>query len=378
MFKQHRNFFYDIMKIKNWDVFVFIILYHVLLVALIPAAIASSSWSAVAFFLITYIIGGMSITVGYHRLYAHKAYSASPFFEWCVLLGSGLSLQMSALKWSHDHRIHHNHVDSDKDPYSIKKGFWYAHVLWLFDYRRRYDASLISDLLKNPRVVLQDRYYGLLTVGINLAVFGIGCLFMSPLASFYFGVLLRMALIHHSTWFINSLCHTFGSKTYARELSAVDNALLALLTFGEGYHNYHHAFAADYRNGIRWYHFDPSKWTIWIASKLGMAKKLRVINDVALQKALVLKDKKMMLEHLEKDMDAVAAELKAKLEELSAAFEETAAAIMLKVRDLKQASGGQSKAIQGELNGLRASLKQTWNEWLTLTKQVAREYELAH
>ena len=366
------------MKIKNWDIFLFIVIYHIAILACIPAAISAASWGAAALFLITYIIGGMSITVGYHRLYAHKAYAANPFFEWCVLLGSALSMEMSALKWSHDHRIHHNHVDTDKDPYSIKKGFWYAHVLWLFDYQRDYQPSLIPDLLKNPRVVLQDRYYGLFVVGVNLAVFGIGCLFMSPFASFYFGVLLRMAMIHHSTWFINSLCHTIGSKTYARELSAVDNALLALVTFGEGYHNYHHAFAADYRNGIRWYHFDPSKWTIWLASKLGMADKLRVINDVALQKALVLKDKKMIIEHLEEEMDAVAAELKAKLEEVSAAFEDKAAAIMLKARELKQASEDQKKSIQQELKAQRASLKVTWNEWIALTKQAARDYELAH
>jgi stearoyl-CoA desaturase (delta-9 desaturase) len=366
------------MKIKNWDIFAFIVFYHILIVALIPAAISVASWPAVILLLITYIIGGMSITVGYHRLYAHKAYSANAFFEWCVLLGSALSLEMSALKWSHDHRIHHNHVDTDKDPYSIKKGFWYAHVLWLFDYQRDYDASLIPDLLKNPRVVLQDRYYGVFVVGVNLAVFGIGCLLMGPFASFFFGVLLRVAMIHHSTWFINSLCHTIGSKTYARELSAVDNALLALLTFGEGYHNYHHAFAADYRNGIRWYHFDPSKWTIWLASKLGMTEKLRVINDIALQKALVLKDKKLIIEHLEDEMDAVAAELKAKLEDVSAVFEEKAAALMLKARELKQASDDQRKIIQRELKAQRASLKVTWNEWIALTKQATKDYELAH
>ena len=366
------------MKIKNWDIFLFIIVYHILIVALIPAAISIASWPAAILFLITYIIGGMSITVGYHRLYAHKAYSANAFFEWCVLLGSALSMEMSALKWSHDHRIHHNHVDTDKDPYSIKKGFWYAHVLWLFDYQRDYDASLIPDLLKNPRVVLQDRYYGAFVVVVNLAVFGIGCLFMGPLASFYFGVLLRMAMIHHSTWFINSLCHTIGSKTYARELSAVDNAVLALLTFGEGYHNYHHAFAADYRNGIRWYHFDPSKWTIWICSKLGMTGKLRVINDIALQKALVLKDKKMIINHLGEEMDDLAADLKLKLEEVSALFEEQAAAIMLKARELKQASAEQQKTIQKEIKTLRASLKETWAEWVALTRQAAKDYQLAH
>ncbi len=207
-------------------------------------------------------------------------------------------------------------------------------MLWLFDYQRNYDATLVPDLLKNPRVVAQDRYYGLFVAIVNLAVFGMGCLLVGPFASFYFGVLLRIAMIHHSTWFINSLCHTIGSKTYARELSAVDNALLAVLTFGEGYHNYHHAFAADYRNGIRWYHFDPSKWTIWLASKLGMAGKLRVINDIALQKALVLKDQQLILEHLEAEVGAVAAELKAKLEDVSKVFEAKAAAVMTKARSM--------------------------------------------
>ena len=358
--------------------FLFVVAYHALILGLIPFAITTFSWSAVAFFLITYIIGGLSITVGYHRLFAHKAYSANPFFEWCVLLGSSLSLEMSALMWSHDHRNHHNHVDTDEDPYSIKKGFWYAHVLWLFDYERKFDKSLVDDLLKNPRVVLQDRHYALFVIVINLIVFGIGCLLVGPFASFYFGFLLRLAMIHHSTWFINSLCHTIGSKTYARELSAVDNAILALLTFGEGYHNYHHAFAADYRNGIRWYHFDPSKWIIWLASKFGMTQKLRVINDVTLQKTLVQKDRKMIIQHLEEQMDAVATELKEKLEELAKVFEEKATAIMLKARELKQATSEQRKKIIAELKALRVSLKKTWDEWVALTGQVSRQYQLAH
>ncbi len=358
--------------------FTFVVVYHALILGLIPFAITAFSWGAVTLFLITYIIGGLSITVGYHRLFAHKAYSANPFFEWCILLGSTLSLEMSALLWSHDHRKHHNHVDTEKDPYSIKKGFWYAHILWLFDYEREYDKTLVADLLKNPRVVLQDRYYLLFVLAVNLALFGLGWFLVGPFASFYFGFLLRLAMIHHSTWFINSLCHTIGSKTYARELSAVDNALLAVLTFGEGYHNYHHAFAADYRNGIRWYHFDPSKWIIWLASRLGMTKNLRAINDISLQKTLVLKDKKMILQHLEKEMDAVATELKAKLEELAKTFEETATAVMQKARELKQATSEQRKKILVELKTMRASLKKTWGEWVTLTGQVTRQYQLTH
>ncbi|MFT4901269.1 MAG: stearoyl-CoA desaturase (delta-9 desaturase) [Lentimonas sp.] len=366
------------MKIKNWDTFAFVVIYHALIIALLPAFISVASWGAFWLFLITYIIGGMSITVGYHRLYAHKAYDANPFFEWCILISSALSFEMSALKWSHDHRLHHNHVDTEKDPYSIKKGFWYAHILWLFDYQREYDKSLVPDLLKNPRVMLQDRYYLLIVVGVNLALFLLGWALVGALASFYLGFLVRLAMIHHSTWFINSLCHTIGSKTYARELSAVDNAMLALLTFGEGYHNYHHAFAADYRNGIRWYHFDPSKWTIWLASKLGMTKKLRVINDITVLKSLVMKDKKMILEHLSDEVDELAAELKVKLEDLSVLFEEKSSAVMLKVRELKQANEEQRAHIQKEIKILRRSLKDTWNEWIALTRIAAREYQLAH
>lgn len=366
------------MKIKNWDTFTFVVAYHALIIGLLPFFISVASWGAFWLFFITYIIGGLSITVGYHRLYAHKAYSANPFFEWCVLIGSALSFEMSALMWSHDHRLHHNHVDTDKDPYSIDKGFWYAHILWLFDYKRNFDASLVPDLMKNPRVMLQDRHYGLFVVGVNLIVFFIGWALVGPLASFYLGFLVRMAMIHHSTWFINSLCHTIGSRTYARELSAVDNAILALLTFGEGYHNYHHAFAADYRNGVRWYHFDPSKWTIWIASKLGMTSKLRAINDITVQKSLVLKDKKLILDHISGEMDELASDLKIKLEELSTKFEAMASDLMVKIRELKQASEEQRRAIQREIKVLRQELKQTWNEWLEVTHMATKQYQLAH
>lgn len=367
------------MKIKHWDTFSFVVGYHLLILALLPAFIGVASWGAFALFAVTYIIGGLSITVGYHRLYAHRAYNANPFFEWCVLIGSTLAFEMSALMWSHDHRKHHNHVDTDKDPYSIEKGFWYAHILWLFDYDREYDTKLVGDLTANPRVMLQHKHYLLLCVAVNVAVFLLGWAILgSALASFYLGFLVRMAMIHHCTWFINSLCHTYGSKTYARELSAVDNAVLAVLTFGEGYHNYHHAFAADYRNGIRWYHFDPSKWTIWLASKLGLANNLRAINEVTVQKSLVMKDKKLILEHISAEMDEYAAQLRTRLEELSTAFEEQAAVLMKKLRELKEATDEQRAILQREIKALRASLKTTWDEWVELTRLAARQYQLAH
>lgn len=365
------------MKIKHWETFAFIAAYHLLLLVLLPFFIPVFSWAAVALCLITYVIGGMSITVGYHRLYAHKAYAANAFFEWCILLGSTLAFEMSALMWSHDHRNHHNHVDTERDPYSIKKGFWYAHILWLFDCDRTFDKNLVPDLLKNPRVVFQDKYYLLLTFLINLGVFFIGWAWTgSALASFYLGFLARMALVHHCTWFINSLCHTYGSKTYARELSAVDNAILALLTFGEGYHNYHHAFAADYRNGIRWYHFDPSKWTIWLASKLGLASKLRSINILTVQKSLVQKDRKLIIEHLNEEAGELATEFKQKIEDISSNYEEMSAALSLKLRELKQAGSEHQSRLKKEIKEMQASLKVIWDEWVELTRIATRQFQL--
>lgn len=367
------------MKIKHWDMFAFVLGYHLLLLALLPACIASFSWAAFWLFLATYVLGGMSITVGYHRLYAHRAYSANPLFEWIVLFSSALSFEMSALQWSHDHRLHHNHCDTEKDPYSIKKGFWYAHILWLFDFERKYDASLVTDLEKNPRVMLQHKHYGLFLLGVNLAVFLFGWWITgSAIASFYMGFLLRLAFIHHCTWFINSLCHTVGAKTYARELSAVDNALMALLTFGEGYHNYHHAFAGDYRNGIRWYHFDPTKWTIWLASKVGLAKNLRSLNTLTLRKSLIQKDRKLILSHLSDEVDEAANELRIKIEDLSAHFDAKTQELMNKLRELKEVSQAQRSHLQAEIKELRRGLKQSWSEWIDLTATAARQYDLAH
>ena len=359
--------------------FTFVVAYHALLILLLPACIAKFNAAAFWLFLITYVIGGMTITVGYHRLYAHRAYTANPVFEWAILLGSALSFEMSALKWSHDHRIHHNHCDTDKDPYSIKKGFWYAHVLWLFDFEREYDPKLVKDLEKNPRVMFQHKHYGLILLSVNFLVFLLGWYVTgSAVASFYMGFLLRLAFIHHCTWFINSLCHTFGSKTYARELTAVDNAILALLTFGEGYHNYHHAFAGDYRNGIRWYHFDPTKWTIWTASKLGLAGNLRSLNTLTLRKSLIQKDRKLIVEHLSEEVDEAASELRAKIEALAAQFDAKTLELMNKLREFKDSSSTQRNALKNEIKLLRRSLKGHWGEWVELTKATVQQYDIVH
>ncbi len=362
----------------NWTTLVFVASYHLLLVGLAPFVFGALTWTAWLGFGFTFVAGGLAITAGYHRLYAHRAYDARPVFEWAVLLASTLAFQWSALVWSHDHRLHHNHVDTDKDPYSVKKGFWHAHMLWLFTYRREFDTALVADLLRNPRVVFQDRYYLALAVGVNAVVLGLACLFMHPLAALWAVVLLRIFAVHHCTWFINSLAHVWGSRTYARELSAVDNAVLAFLTFGEGYHNYHHAFAADYRNGVRWYHFDPTKWLVRTASFIGLTSRLRVIQDVRVQKVLVSKDKDLLLNRLAAEVDELSVDLSRKLEHLADVFDANVAALSGALAEFRDASKEKRALLRIEIRRLRREIRANWKAWVALTRWTARRYAPAH
>jgi len=368
------------MQIKHWDTFIFVVTYHVLLVVLAPFAIPHFSWTAFAIFFLTYCVAGLSITVGYHRLFSHKTYEAHPIFETLILATSTLAFQWSAYGWANDHRKHHNHVDTDKDPYSIKKGFWYAHILWLFDYDATIDEDLVEDLRKNPRVMFQHRYFIPMTWLINLAVLGIACLFVHPLAAFFYSFVLRVFMVHHSTWFINSLAHTWGSKTYARELTAKDNAILALLTFGEGYHNYHHAFANDYRNGVRWWHFDPSKWIVWTASKFGLVKKLRTVDRIRLQKILVRKDKKIILEALDHEKGTEAGQLLEKVNQLAHAFDEKSALLTRKYSEFRrsQSKKAEKKLKRLEIRQLREEVNELWKSWVKTTETVGKMFHLAH
>ncbi len=244
------------------------------------------SWEIVLFSLIFAFLTNLSITAGYHRLYAHRSYDARPIAKLLFLLIGSSAWQGSALKWSADHRKHHSKVDSDEDPYSITKGFWYAHMGWLF-----YDDSVnqkptAPDLEKDKLVLLQHRYY------IPLAIFMsfifpalVGWALGSFWGGFIFAGCLRIVLTQQSTFLVNSLTHTLGRQTYSDKVSARDSLLVAFLTHGEGYHNFHHTFQIDYRNGIRWYHWDPTKWTIRLLWLAGLAQRLRKIPDTEILKA---------------------------------------------------------------------------------------------
>lgn len=237
-----------------------------------------------------FIYCGMSITAGYHRLWSHRTYQTTIPVRIFYAIGGAFALQNSILHWTSDHRVHHKHVDdNEQDPYSAGKGFWHSHIGWMlreYQANRYSDYSNCRDLQSDPVVMWQHKYYLPLTLATNI---GVPCV-LGWLNGDVFGMLLmagflRLVLSHHTTFLINSAAHKWGDQPYTEKNSARDNPLLALFTFGEGYHNFHHLFEVDYRNGIRWYHFDPTKWLIKSLEMLGLATKLRTYSDEKIEKA---------------------------------------------------------------------------------------------
>lgn len=243
------------------------------------------------------ILTNLSITAGYHRLYSHRSYEAHPVLRLILLFIGAGAWQSSCLRWSSDHRVHHNFVDQDKDPYAITKGFFYAHFGWMLLKSPPGHSIHAPDLVKDPMVRFQDKYY------LPIA-FVAGFLFPAAVAAswgdFWGGLwiagFLRIFLTQQSTYFVNSLSHTIGRRPYSTEISARDSLFVAILTHGEGYHNFHHKFQWDYRNGVMWWQWDPTKWTIWTLSKIGMAQQLKKIPSHEILKARMQIESMKLLE----------------------------------------------------------------------------------
>jgi stearoyl-CoA desaturase (delta-9 desaturase) len=234
-----------------------------------------------------YLLGGLSITSGYHRLFAHRTYRASAPVRWFFLAFGASTFQNSALSWSADHRAHHADTDGPGDPHSIAKGVWWAHMGWLF-YRRECsaDVSRLTDLYDVRSIRLQNRYYAVLAIGLGLVLpTAIAATWGDAWGGFLVAGVLRAAVLLQATFCVNSLAHLVGRKRYDRSVSARDSLVTALVTFGEGYHSYHHRFPFDYRNGIHWWQYDPSKWLIWSLAKLRLVSRVRAASPQTLARA---------------------------------------------------------------------------------------------
>jgi stearoyl-CoA desaturase (delta-9 desaturase) len=224
-----------------------------------------------------YSLSGLAITAGYHRLFAHRTYRAAAPVRWFLLLIGAATFQNSALSWSADHRAHHADTDGDGDPHAITRGVWFAHVSWLF--RRREasaDVRRLTDLWAVRSIRLQHRWYPMLAIGMGLVAPALlATLWGDPVGGLLVIGFLRSALLLQATFCVNSLAHLVGTRRFDARTSARDSIVTALVTFGEGYHNFHHRFPYDYRNGTRWWQYDPSKWLIWLLDRVRLASALR-------------------------------------------------------------------------------------------------------
>lgn len=345
------------MRKLAWVPLLYIVGYHLFLAIALPLYFLhhSPSLGLVLTTIGLVFLSGVAITAGYHRCYSHNCYKIHPIIEAILLFLGSAATQGSALRWAHDHRLHHSHVDTDKDPYSVKKGLLYAHVLWMFFRSEEIDPKVISDLSRKKMLAFQHKFYPLCMVLANGLIFlAVGWLFGDYLGAFLFAWWVRTLALHHTTWCINSLAHYWGTRNYSQEHSAVDNYLISILTYGEGYHNYHHTFSYDYRNGIRWYHFDPTKWLIWILHKLGLAYDLKQVNNYRIARHLLLQHKDELVQMLKESVyiqkvQEVAEQLSTKL------------AKMQSLLDPKQ------------MRALKKSLKDDWREWKHILKTIRKE-----
>ncbi|KAH0579036.1 hypothetical protein H2248_003197 [Termitomyces sp. 'cryptogamus'] len=215
---------------------------------------------------------------GYHRLWSHRSYNASPLLQVFLLCGGSSAVQGSCFWWARSHRSHHRHTDTDLDPYNANRGLFWTHIGWMiFKSDLRSGQVDVSDLSKDKLIQWQHRWYFL-----NAFVFGYilptlvpGLLWNDWLGGLCLSGALRMTVVHHCVFCINSIAHYLGSASYDDALSPRDHLLSAILTLGEGYHNFHHQFPMDYRNAFLWYQYDPTKWFIATCAVIGLASHLR-------------------------------------------------------------------------------------------------------
>lgn len=236
------------------------------------------TWVDWTMFGLLYVITGLGITVGYHRLIAHRSFDCPAWVKAGLLIAGGWALENTALKWASSHVRHHARCDQEEDPYNAQRGFWWSHCGWIFFTDPYADEKYFSRLRRDPVVMWQHRYYVPIVLSGLALPFLVGFLYngwIGGLGCFLLAGVGRTFFVLNSTFCINSICHLWGDQPHGGADSSRDSWWVSLLTFGEGYHNYHHTYQSDYRNGPRWYNFDPSKWLIFSLSVLGLATSLR-------------------------------------------------------------------------------------------------------
>ena len=244
-----------------------------------------------AIFTVMYLFVGFGVTVGFHRLLTHRAFEAPAGVRGTLAALGSMSVQGAVIHWVADHRRHHTFTDEEGDPHSphlhgtdgwrgALKGLWHSHTGWLFDGERTQARRFAPDLLKDPAIRFVDRwFFGWVALGLVLpfaAGFALsGWELTAGLSALLWGGLVRIFLLHHATWSVNSICHMYGSRPFDIEDESRNNAAVALVTLGEGWHHNHHAFPTSARHGLSRFQVDPTYAVIRMMELTGLARNVR-------------------------------------------------------------------------------------------------------
>jgi stearoyl-CoA desaturase (delta-9 desaturase) len=224
-------------------------------------------WSDLVLLAAMYLLVGLGVTVGFHRMLTHRSFQPHPIVK-CVLLILGtMSLEDSALQWAATHIKHHALSDHDGDPHSPLDGLFHAHIGWIFNGREADPNRYCPHLMKDRLVVFVSRTYLLWSLLGLVIPFALG-----GWTGLLWGGLVRIFLNHHVTWSVNSVCHTFGKREFETADRSHNEWLVGLLSFGEGWHNNHHAFPRSAFHGLHWWQFDLAGYVIWSLERVGLAR----------------------------------------------------------------------------------------------------------
>ena len=276
--------------VQRFLVGLFVAIPLVALVAAVPLMWGwGLSWHAVILALIFYWVSGLGVTVGYHRYFTHGSFKAKTGLRVALAIAGSLAIEGPVITWVSDHRRHHKYSDREGDPHSpwrygddwkaLTKGLVYAHIGWLFDPNKTSQEKFSPDLLADRRIKAVDKQFGAL-VGVSLLLPALigglwGMSWQGALTAFFWASLVRVALLHHVTWSINSICHTFGSEEFEVRDKSRNVAWLAIASFGESWHNLHHADPTCARHGALRGQLDPSARVIRWFEQLGWAYDVR-------------------------------------------------------------------------------------------------------
>jgi stearoyl-CoA desaturase (delta-9 desaturase) len=248
------------------------------------------SWVDLGLLLGMYVVTGLGITVGFHRLFSHRAFETTAVVQFVLAAMGSMAVQAPLLKWAAVHRLHHQHSDRAEDPHSPHhqghgltgwlRGAWHAHLGWVFRPETPDLNRYVKDLCQSRVLRTAHALFPLwIAAGLIIpAVLG-GVLtgsWMGAVFGLVWGGLARICLIHHVTWSVNSVCHLWGRQPFRSADHSRNNFLFGILAFGEGWHNNHHAFPTSARHGLVWWQLDPSYWVIRGLALVGLAWKVKL------------------------------------------------------------------------------------------------------